>query len=229
MSWPDVSRRTFERLVQFAYTGDYTIPKPPRRRVAVNEQEAVESEPSSSTLNEIPAVEEGDELLAEDVPAEEAPPAEEYIEPASAPATDSWGGGWHTNQEPAPEEPTEEPPAKSWSFSQAAPKKKVKTKKERPFYAVPAPEPEPEPEPVPEPVPEPTGFASLSFDLLVPRDNHKDTCEPSERFIPERNYSKVFLSHAKLWAIADIHDIEALKALALYKLHKTLCVFEVSS
>ncbi|OBT49646.1 hypothetical protein VE04_09636, partial [Pseudogymnoascus sp. 24MN13] len=45
--WPNVNRGTFERLAQFAYTGDYTVPKPLRRRAVEDVQEAVENEPSS--------------------------------------------------------------------------------------------------------------------------------------------------------------------------------------
>lgn len=222
-AWPDVSRRTFERLIQFAYTGDYTIPKPPRRLVAVNEEEAVGNETASRTSNEVHAVEESDGLPVDDVPTEERPPtlAEEYIEPATANPTHGWERGWDAVPEPALEESVAEPPEAidSWGFGRPALKKKTKKK----GHIVPIPPPEPEP------VPEQTGFASLTFDLLAPRDNHKDTCEPSEHFIAERDYSKVFLSHAKLWAIADTYGIDSLKALALYKLHKTLCVFEISS
>ncbi|KAL5345709.1 hypothetical protein ACLOAV_009463 [Pseudogymnoascus australis] len=217
-AWPAVSRRTFERLVQFAYTGDYTIPKPPRRRVAVNEEEAVENETSSNTLNEVHAVEESGGLPVDDVPTVEAP-VEEYIEPAAANPTHRWDGGWGEVTKPAPDEPVEEiaESIASWGYHRPTTKKKKKG------HIVPIPPPEPEP------APEQTGFASLTFDLLAPRDNYKDTCEPSEHFIAERNYFKLFLSHAKLWAVADKYDIDSLKALALYKLHKTLCVFEISS
>lgn len=229
-AWPNVSKRNFERLAQFAYTGDYTVPKPLRRHAAVNEQEAVENEPLPSKSNH--TVEEGDNPPLEDLPAEEVPPAPD----AEAPTGD-WGS-WGTIKQAVPEEPTsaEDPiaaePADDEGLSRfsfrTGTSKKMSKKKGRRLFAFDAPEPEVVPEAEPELEAEPIDFASLSFPLLALRDNYKDSCEPSEKFNPERNYSNVFLAHAKLWALADIHDIDSLKALTLYKLHKTLCVFEIN-
>ncbi|ELR02304.1 hypothetical protein GMDG_05373 [Pseudogymnoascus destructans 20631-21] len=89
-------------------------------------------------------------------------------------------------------------------------------------------EPEPAPEPEPEPVPPPVDLPSLTFPLLRPRVNHRDGCDPGEHFYVNRNYSNVFLCHASLSALADIQEIETLKALS-HKLHKTLCVFEIDN
>ncbi|OBT73791.1 hypothetical protein VF21_07996 [Pseudogymnoascus sp. 05NY08] len=196
--WSDVSKGTFEQLAQFAYTGDYTVPKPLRRRAVVDVQEAVENEPSSGTLNGYQAAEEADKPLADNAPAEEAP-AEE------APPDDDLDG---------------------WG-NPIFGKKVKKEKKKGQLWAYHA-MPSFEGVSYPAPIPEPTRFAALSYPLLAPRDNHKDGSEPSAKFKPEGDYSVVLLSHAKLWALADIHDIGALKALALYKLHKTLCVFRIN-
>ena len=37
----------------------------------------------------------------------------------------------------------------------------------------------------------------------------------------------MFLAHASLYVLGDLWLIDALKVLALYKLHKTLCVFQL--
>jgi hypothetical protein len=99
------------------------------------------------------------------------------------------------------------------------------------------PEPvEPEPEPVPaEPEqnqeqPEPTlvgDFPTLSYPLRANRDNYNETCEPSLDFEKDHSYSKALLSHASLYVLGDCQLIDSLKALALFKLHKTLCVFQL--
>lgn len=70
-------------------------------------------------------------------------------------------------------------------------------------------------------------FHSLSFPLLAPRNNHKMVCKPTEYFDRYHSYSGVFLCHASLWAVADYRLINSLKALALFKLDKTLCVFKL--
>jgi hypothetical protein len=49
----------------------------------------------------------------------------------------------------------------------------------------------------------------------------------TEHFDPDQSYTEVFLSHASLYVLGDFKLIDSLKALALFKLHKTLCVFQV--
>ncbi|RFU33664.1 hypothetical protein B7463_g2683, partial [Scytalidium lignicola] len=71
-------------------------------------------------------------------------------------------------------------------------------------------------------------FPSLSFPLLAPRNNYDYTCEPAEQFEPDQSYSKVLLAHASLYVLGDYQLIDSLKALALYKLHKTLRVFQLN-
>ena len=182
--------------------------------MAVDGVEVVEDEPSASRLNG-----DGDGRPVDEAPLPEAPlpeaepyPVEDYVGPA-AEEPNGWDGRWGAGPAPAPQfdAPIEEPDA---YHNQWASKKKSKKK----VLRVETPPP-----------PEPSDFASLSFPLLAPRDNHKDGCEPSEAFDLERIYSNVFLAHAKLWALADIHSIDTLKALALHKLHKTLSVFETRS
>jgi hypothetical protein len=70
-------------------------------------------------------------------------------------------------------------------------------------------------------------FQSLTFPLLAPRNNHDKTCEPAEQFDPDQSYTEAFLSHASLYILGDLQLIDSLKALALFKLHKTLCVFQL--
>jgi hypothetical protein len=72
-----------------------------------------------------------------------------------------------------------------------------------------------------------TDFHSLQCSLLAPRNIHHHTCEPAGQFEPNRSYSNVFLSHASLYVLGDFWLINALKALAIYKLHKALCIFEL--
>ncbi|KFY05942.1 hypothetical protein V492_08224, partial [Pseudogymnoascus sp. VKM F-4246] len=163
------------------------------------------------------------------------------------PVQNEWGGGRGKTIEPIPEEPTSDdvpPPDEPqvdiiWSQATWMQSKKKKKKGRTVFTLVDsepeaAPEPEPElnaepvEEPAAEPAAEPAGFDSLSFPLVAPRDNYKDSCDPPDRFNAFLNYSNVFLCHASLWAIADIFDIDSLKALALHKLHKTLCAFKIN-
>jgi hypothetical protein len=66
-------------------------------------------------------------------------------------------------------------------------------------------------------------FQSLTFPLLAPRNNHDKTCEPAEHFNPNQSYTEVLLSHASLYVLGVFKLIDRLKALALFKLYKTLC------
>ncbi|KAI0111711.1 hypothetical protein F4814DRAFT_363915 [Daldinia grandis] len=45
--------------------------------------------------------------------------------------------------------------------------------------------------------------------------------------VPSANYSEVFLSHARLYALADCYDIDTLMELSIRKLHRTLKVFNL--
>jgi hypothetical protein len=70
-------------------------------------------------------------------------------------------------------------------------------------------------------------FRLLHLPLRAPRNNHERACRTDGSFIRNHSYSRVLLCHASLWALADYRLINSLKALALYKLHKTLCIFEL--
>jgi len=92
---------------------------------------------------------------------------------------------------------------------------------------------EPEPTPIAEREKPPqqytltADFHSLSYPLLTSRDNYEGTCEPDTNFEKDHSYSNVLLSHASLYVLGDGQLIDSLKALALFKLHKTLCTFEL--
>ncbi|TGO15904.1 hypothetical protein BTUL_0034g00260 [Botrytis tulipae] len=72
-------------------------------------------------------------------------------------------------------------------------------------------------------------FNKLVFPLLALRNNYELTCEPREWHNPCQGYSNVLISHAALYILGDFRLIDSLKALALYKLHKTLSVFRLST
>jgi hypothetical protein len=50
----------------------------------------------------------------------------------------------------------------------------------------------------------------------------------TEHFDPDQSYTEVFLSHASLYVLGDFKLIDSLKALALFKLHKTLAYFRLT-
>ncbi|KFY79967.1 hypothetical protein V499_01116 [Pseudogymnoascus sp. VKM F-103] len=86
-TWDDVSKETFERLAQFAYTGDYEVPKTEKRIRVVEEDDvlvfqgpALEAPPMEEPEFEEPTF----DAPAPEEPAHYAPPMEE------APV-DSWG------------------------------------------------------------------------------------------------------------------------------------------
>jgi hypothetical protein len=112
-----------------------------------------------------------------------------------------------------------------------------------------APEPEPEPEDWPEPEPSepppPDDPEIMYKERSVDTEQLQDTfarnlvlsgpgSEPSDRsFAPPKiagsweDFHPVFLGQAKLYAIADKYDIEALRQLVLQKLYQTLSTFKL--
>lgn len=70
-------------------------------------------------------------------------------------------------------------------------------------------------------------FRGLSFELLAARNSYEGTLEPADVFDADKVYTDVFIAHAALWILGDYRLVDSLKKLALYKLHKTLCVFEL--
>lgn len=234
--WEDVSKETFERFAQFSYTGDYSIPKTEKRNEA-RSRSVTETEPESRLSDEPGSVVEEEPPAEEPCFNDEQPISEPVPEPVPEPEPESvedfgWGSlvSKKTKGKPWYMSPEEEPPTEAPVYDD-----------ERPA--------EPEPEPVvrvsrrssvsttsitrrkrsPE-SPRPTfsvNFYHLSYPLIAPRNNFEDTCEPSEKFDPDQSYSNVLLSHASLYVLGDRWLIDSLKALALFKLHKTLCVFQL--
>jgi hypothetical protein len=244
-TWKDVSKDTFERFSQFAYTGDYSIPKTEKRNT-----DGVLTPPSSpyaTTVSSITRGRHGSEASASTVDPQ-------LQEKASQPLFDNELGREPVIDKPADDDGT--------ILNQPTLTKKARKKGRRKNPEAPTvrelvvaellpPEPQPEqvpeePEPVdPEPVeieptpaepeqnpeqPEPklvVNFPALSYPLHGERDNYHGTCEPSETFEKDHSYSKVLLSHASLYVLGDFQLIDSLKALALFKLHKTLCAFQL--
>lgn len=64
-------------------------------------------------------------------------------------------------------------------------------------------------------------FHDLSYSIL---DLSLPT-SPRANARPFQNFTPVFLGHARLYVFAEKYDIPALQTLALYKLHRTLCIF----
>ncbi|KAH6715822.1 hypothetical protein BKA61DRAFT_642618 [Leptodontidium sp. MPI-SDFR-AT-0119] len=165
--WKDVSKQSFERLAQVAYTGDYSIPNT-RRRNRFTEPEKRRLQTSKNKKKG-----KGTRLSSAD---------------------------WEVS-EPEPQ------PESSLRF---------RTKRER------YPEP-------PSPRLFATDLSSLQYPLVAPRNIHHATCETAEHFEPDINYSDVFLVHASMYVLGDFWLIDSLKALALYKLHRTLCIFQLNN
>ncbi len=238
--WEDVSEDTFARFAQFAYTGDYSIPAPQKRKSRAAEKQST-SEGSSKTANGVHGVldtrSQDQHQLVEDVRDYEDAPIVKGI----------FGLKVNTLGEP--------PVAKDggWAPDRAfvGGKKIKKDKREKRQLAksswevFPIPEPEPAPEPVEEqdfesipkrekypdspPQTYAEDFYALSFPLLAPRSNYDSICDPPSTCDSSLSYSEQFLSYAALYILGDCHLIDPLKALALHKLHKTLCVFQLSA
>ena len=190
-AWKDVNKETFERFIQFAYTGDYSIPGP---GIRVKKTLNIPSGSSGPYTNSSE-----DEAPMEEIPAPDYPE-----EPVEA-------------EEPTVEEPTMEEPVVEeedfWRFSTSKKgKKKRKTVENHSTWNAP---------------PFTDNFRRLEYQLRAPRNTYADDCEPSRIFNNSFSYSNVFLSHAALYVLGDLWLIDSLKALALFKLHKTLCVFEL--
>ena len=71
-------------------------------------------------------------------------------------------------------------------------------------------------------------FHKLGYHLPAAITDYADKCRPQGNTSYEQDFTPVFLGHARLYVLADKYDIELLKALALNKLHETLCKFYLS-
>lgn len=73
--------------------------------------------------------------------------------------------------------------------------------------------------------PPPRPFGSLTYPLLQPRSKFADTCDPVVVCSSEGDIMQGLLCHVSLYILAEKWGIDSLKALTLFKLHKTLCIF----
>ncbi|KIM96402.1 hypothetical protein OIDMADRAFT_132189 [Oidiodendron maius Zn] len=186
--WNDVSKDTFERFVQFAYTGDYSIPTTEKRG---SEPQFDQVDTNISTKKNKKKKRRKESLPAVPEPDPEPEPADlaqnHVQEEEESVAAQS---ELHPEQDPAPI-PEESKSAEQTTHILVA------------------------------------DFDTLSYPLLASRDNYEGTCEPSTDFNKDHCYSNVLLSHASLYLLGDSQLVDSLKALALFKLHKTLCTFEL--
>jgi hypothetical protein len=235
-TWKDVSKETFERFGQFAYTGDYSIPQ-------TRERNAATAPPYSPIPNGSNGLHRGGSIH------ESNGTSTIELHDGSVPSIDN---------EPRRESVFEKTDDESRTLTKKQKKKKKLKEATKPSMPEPGPKTEPvesklvetqpsEPEILEvkpaEPQQAPLGeeeestdklsqilvadFNSLEYPLIAPRNNYDGTCEPATDFEKDHSYSNVFLSHASLYALGDIQLIDSLKALALFKLHQTLCAFEL--
>ncbi|TGO52729.1 hypothetical protein BCON_0136g00250 [Botryotinia convoluta] len=189
--WDDVSKETFERFVQFAYTGDYTVPVPVSKMRVEDIPDSLDMWNWGPKTSKKKKKKRGTGPLFEIPPPEPAPAPPELAEPAEPALTLA-----STKLDSKVEE--------FWFPRRFRYLERTSIK----FAA---------------------DFKHLTFPLLAVRNNYDKICEPNEQFDPEKSYSNVFISHAALYILGDFRLIDSLKALALYKLHKTLCVFQLSN
>ncbi|KAH6667258.1 hypothetical protein B0J14DRAFT_186701 [Halenospora varia] len=79
----------------------------------------------------------------------------------------------------------------------------------------------------PEPLDPIPAFKSLSYPLPIPRFNFADTCDPTVAEGPSENIGEILIIHASLYILAEKWGIDRLKRLALFKIHKTLSLFNL--
>ena len=261
-TWKDVGKDTFERFVQYAYTGDYSIPKTQKRCMAIptkvnsihkktngvdkhekSENGVAPHSSSPSAPNGFDGIRERlDSLGSDETPDIRDGSISEKLDDE----------GTILNQPTLPTKKHKKRAARAAALEKAAKEAALKSEKEAPPEPeLPAEQKKPhleeqqttepqqaspeselisldEPEkPSSEPHILTADFHSLSYGLFASRDNYEGTCEPSMDFEKDHSYSNVLLSHAALYALGDKELVDNLKALALFKLHKTLCTFEL--
>ena len=241
-----MSKDTFERFVQFAYTGDYSIPTT-EKRGSEPKFDQVDTKSASAAPSATNGVR---ERIG-------SPESEDTVEVNGKyiPVADN------IDRDTQPEKIEDDGTILNYpNISTKKNKKKKRRKESLPAVPEPGPELEPaelvqnhaqeeeesvaaqselHPEQDPAPIPEESksaeqtthilvaDFDTLSYPLLASRDNYEGTCEPSTDFNKDHCYSNVLLSHASLYLLGDSQLVDSLKALALFKLHKTLCTFEL--
>ncbi|CZS92063.1 uncharacterized protein RCO7_00689 [Rhynchosporium graminicola] len=167
-TWEHVSKETFVRFAQFAYTGEYSVPK-----LVIRVAKAMEDEKSI-----------GEEEIAE--------------QDAEIALDDDFN---------------------HWGFSAAPVERKNKRKGKGFGFAVKDPQ---EPD---------ISLMRFQEALVEPKalgGHGSDETDPPSFFEPDKIYSDAFIGHASLWVLGDYQLVDTLKALALYNLHKTLGIFQIT-
>ena len=260
VTWKHVGKETFERFAQFAYTGDYSIPKTEKRSAPIapktngihlkTTDPSVKPEKENGATNS-PSPPTTPNGVLERVNSVGSEPTGEAHDWSISEILDDDGTilnyhipskkGKKTKKKAAmdkAEKEAKEAALKAEKEAVPEPESKVEAQKEARAAETKgaesnAVESHPEPAPVAEeekPLQESVltaDFPSLSYPLLASRDNYEGTCEPATNFEKDHTYSNVLLSHASLYVLGDGQLVESLKALALFKLHKTLCAFEL--
>lgn len=259
-----MGKETFERFVQYAYTGDYSIPKTQKRDDIVPPKL---NGTHAKNADEVEGPDKSETPVSAQPPSPGAPNGRGRVNSfaSSGTAVELQNGPLPEKLEddtgtilgqptlPATKSKRKKKAAKAAALEKAEKEKAEKESVPDSETQIEPPPTEPTPaetgpaEPEPEAEPELISFAeqdkpseevehvltadflSLAYPLLAPRNNYEGTCEPSLDFEKEHSYSDVFLSHASLYVLGDVQAIDPLKALALFKLHKTLCTFELDS
>lgn len=205
--WKDTSKETFERFVQVAYTGDYSIPNT-KVWNQVAESKDVRTD-AHGRRNSLVSEEFEESESREQKPPEEYDSLEELErslvrskKEKKKKVKNGFGSAWSRSVAVAA---PEQLPESSLAFRAGR-------------VSYPGPR---------SPTLSTSGFDSLQYPLLTPRNIHVHTCEPNGHFEPDRSYSDVFLAHASLYVLGDFWLSDTLKTLALHKLHQTLCIFQL--
>lgn len=227
-----MSKETFERLVQFAFTGDYTIPKAEVAEWVVKARERERQMRKEKKEKEKKEMEEK-EMERKEMEKKEMEKKEISL-----------GSSFDNISEPVCESKVRDSYDEDVMFSSIRSKKDKKKKKsairiveeEHPATGVELGSEASynssflvDREVYPRP-PSPmlaADFNTLSYSLSAPRNNHLSACEPTETFSRGESYANIFLAHAALYSLSSFWLIDSLQALSLYKLHKTLCVFQL--
>jgi len=208
-----VDEDTFVRFVEFAYTGDYSVPHPAAFPI-VNENEVDPRTPTDP-----------DVVLELNEPSTDPAPLEECIEEAVEITDD------HAIPEaPEAEEVTNFHSETSWNGwlpKKAAKKKRKQLTMLQLYSELPPADDAIEEEPAPA-----TGtkkeilwnsFTSLALPKVIP------PWEPDASADANLDFSPIFLSHASLYVFADQFAIPTLRELTLDKLRLTLSRFDLIS
>lgn len=210
--WVDVDESSFMAFIQFAYLGDYSVPRMIVQAEAVNLAEPA-IEPRIPTPPDSPGP---DPLIDEDVFGNFG-----MVHPktSSKKYKKRKKSAYISTSSRVPEEDDLPPPIEFTAE-----------------YAIQNPKPERradisqgidtlEQSRLP-----PKFFKALNYSILKPRNTFKDTCDPTmgeTQHIQEENIGQVLQLHASLYRLACKWEVGSLKNLSLSKLHKTLCMLNL--